>query len=353
MPHLRIRPACCGGPCVCLAVRRSGALVPNTLGVRCVADELRVVRSADALADALTDAERRARPVTVVGGGSNLVLPARLPGLVLLVRLRGMTFARLDATAWRVTVAAGETWHELVRASLGRGLRGLENLALIPGSVGAAPVQNIGAYGRELAQVLETVTAFDRQRGAFRSLAAHECGLTYRDSRFRGEPGRFVIVGVTLRLGDTPLATGYPDIRRELAGWPSRRVDATAVAEAVVRVRRRKLPDPRRIGNVGSFFKNPVVTPAQLASIRGRVDVDAFPAQDRPGHFKISAARLIDAAGWKGVRRGPMQVWPRQPLVLVNRGGATGADALALADAIRDDLHHKYGVELEIEPARP
>ena len=325
-------------------------LVPNTLGVRCVADELRVVYTADALAEALTDAERRALPVTVIGGGSNLVLPAALPGLVVLLRLRGSTFARLGKATWRVTAAAGETWHELVRATLGRGIRGLENLALIPGSVGAAPVQNIGAYGRELAQVLETVTAFDRRRGAFRTLTRDECGLGYRDSRFRRDHGRFVIVRLALRLGDTPLAADYPDIRRELRCRPPGRLDAVAVAEAVARVRRRKLPDPRRVGNVGSFFKNPIVSPTLLASLRGRVAVDAFPAPDRPGHFKISAARLVDAAGWKGVRRGPMQVWPRQPLVLVNRGGATGQDALNLAAAIRGEVRDKHGVELEIEP---
>ena len=327
-------------------------LVPNTLGARCVAEQLRVARSEQELAEQLTDADRRGLPVTLVGGGSNFVLRPRLPGLALLLRLRGMTFERLAERTWRVTASAGETWHDLVRAALGRGIRGLENLALIPGTVGAAPVQNIGAYGRELGEVLETVTVFDRRRGAFRTLPAEECGLRYRASRFRGADGRFAIVRLALLLGDAPLRFDYPDVRAELGrmGAAPATVDATRVAEAVVRVRRRKLPNPRRIGNVGSFFKNPLVSPAQLDALRARMDMDAYPSPDAQGLSKVSAARLIDAAGWKGVRHGAMQVWPRQPLVLVNRGGASGDDALALAAAIQSDVRDKYGVALELEP---
>ena len=330
----------------------SARLVPNTLGVRCVADDLRVARSEEELAEQLTDADRLGLPVTLIGGGSNFVLRPRLPGLALLLRLRGVAFERLGRRTWRVTASAGETWHDLVRATLGRGIRGLENLALIPGTVGAAPVQNIGAYGRELGEVLETVTVFDRRRGAFRTLAAKECGLRYRASRFRDGDERFAIVRLTLLLGAAPLRCDYPDVRRELGrmGIAPAATDAVRVAEAVVRVRRRKLPDPGRIGNVGSFFKNPLVTPKQLDDIRARLDLDAYPAPDAPGCCKIPAARLIDAAGWKGVRQGAMQVWPRQPLVLVNRGGATGNDALALAAAIQSDVQGKYGVALELEP---
>ena len=327
-------------------------LVPNTLGVRCVADELRVAHTEQELVEHLAEANVRGQRVTLVGGGSNLVLRPRLPGLALLLRMRGITFERLGERTWRVAASAGETWHGLVRAALGRGIPGVENLALIPGTVGAAPVQNIGAYGRELREVLETVTVFDLRRGAFRTLTADECGLRYRDSRFRKDDGRLVIVRVALLLGKAPLRFDYPDLRRELArmGVAPDRVSAAGVAEAVVRVRRRKLPDPRRIGNVGSFFKNPLVYAPQLRSIRGRIPIDAFPAPDAPERWKISAARLIDAAGWKGVRRGAMQVWPRQPLVLVNRGGATGNDALRLAAAIQSDVHDKYGVALQLEP---
>lgn len=325
-------------------------LVPNTLGARCVAEQMRVARSEQELAEQLTDADQRGLPVTLVGGGSNFVLRPRLPGLALLLRLRGMTFERLAERTWRVTAGAGETWHDVVRAALGRGIRGLENLALIPGTVGAAPVQNIGAYGRELGEVLETVTVFDRRRGAFRTLPAEECGLRYRASRFRGDDGRFAIVRLALLLGDAPLRFDYPDVRAELGrmGVAPADVDPARVAEAVVRVRRRKLPNPRRIGNVGSFFKNPRLAAGELDMLRGQVDIDAYADGDR---FKITAARLIDRSGWKGVRCGAVEVWPRQPLVLVNHGGASGREVLELAQRIRDDVAQKYGVHLQLEPA--
>lgn len=332
--------------------------VPNTLGVPCVADELRVARCADTLAECVAAADRRGQPVTIIGGGSNIVPRARLPGLTVLLRLRGLDFERRERDAWRVTAAAGVAWNELVRATLGRGIRGLENLVLIPGCVGAAPMQNIGAYGRELAEVLDTVTVFDRRRGALRTLAAAECGFGYRDSRFRRHPGRFVILRVSMRLGTLPPATGHADVRSELAGMGCATSDPApiAIAEAVVRARRRKLPAPRQHGNVGSFFKNPVLTARQLDALRGHLAIDAFPVRPVNGQdaalpaYKVPAARLLDAAGWKGVRRGAMQVWPRQPLVLVNHGGARGDDALALAAEIRADLHARYDVALELEP---
>ena len=324
-------------------------MLPNTLGVRCVVEELKVVADQDALAESLLDAEARGMPATVVGGGSNLVPLARLPGVALRPRIRGLAFERAAADEWRVAAGAGETWQELVRSALGRGIAGLENLALIPGWVGAAPVQNIGAYGRELADAVESVDVFDRRRGAARRLPAAACGFGYRDSLFKtAAPGRYVVLQLNLRLRHPALATGYADVSRELARLGAD-VTATVVAEAVVRVRRRKLPDPRRIGNVGSFFKNPVLTAAELDLVRGRVDVDAFGVGG--GRWKIPAARLIDRAGWKGVRRGAVAVWPRQPLVLVNCGGATGRQVLDMARAIAEDVAGRYGVALELEPA--
>ena len=322
--------------------------VPNTLRVPCRADDFRVAHGAHELGDLLACADARGDPVTVIGGGSNLVLRARLPGLVVQPRIRGLAFERLDERRWRLVAGAGECWQEAVRASLGRGIGGLENLMLIPGSVGAAPVQNIGAYGRELAEVLESVTVIDRVRGAMATLGAKSCAFRYRDSRFkRDDAERYVIVRISLVLGGRPPAAHYPDVRRELARMgvlPS----CADVAEAVARVRRRKLPDPRRIGNVGSFFQNPRLSAAQLDALRALVDVDAYFDGNR---FKIPAARLIECAGWKGVRHGALQVWPRQPLVLVNHGGASGREALEMAERIRDDVAKQYGVFLELEPA--
>ena len=331
--------------------RRRSQLVPNTLGVPCVADDVRVVADAETLADDLREAAASAQPVTVVAGGSNLVLRSRLPGIVLLLRIRGLRVERLAASRWRVAAGAGESWHEVVCATLGLGIGGLENLALVPGSVGAAPVQNIGAYGRELKDVLESVTVFDQRKGGLRELTVEDCGFGYRDSAFkrRGAVGSTpgpIIVAVTMILGHPGLVTDYPDVARELHS-SGLRPSHWAVADVVTRVRRQKLPDPRRVGNVGSFFKNPVVTPGAFDRLRGKVSIEGYAVIDR---IKVSAARLIDAAGWKGVSRGAVQVWPRQPLVLVNRGGATGADVLALAHRIRDDVFAKYDILLELEP---
>ena len=311
----------------------------------CRADELRIVTSVEDLASSLGEAERRGLPATVVAGASNLVLRSRLPGMVLLLRIRGLDIERLAANRWRVTASGGESWHALVLATLERGIGGLENLALIPGSVGAAPVQNIGAYGRELADVVDSVRSLDRRTGGLRTHAADACGFGYRDSAFKRCPDQ-IIVAVSLMLGDGPPVTDYPDVSRELRRMGAEPGHRT-VADAVMRVRRRKLPDPARIGNVGSFFKNPFLTPAAYDRLRGRLAIDGYPVA---GKVKVPAARLIDAAGWKGVAQGPVRVWPRQPLVLVNLGGATGADVLGLAERIRADIAAKYDVALELEP---
>lgn len=330
-------------------------LVPNTLRVACMADDFRIVREPSELLDCLGAADAKDVPVAIVGDGSNLVLRARLPGLALRPCFRSFDVQRLEADRYRVTVGAGESWHETVRATLGRGIRGLENLVLIPGAVGAAPVQNIGAYGRELSDVLESVQVVDRRRGQIETLRASACGLRYRGSVFKEDPN-YVIVAVTLLLGGIATPTDYPDVQRELARMgvrhraaneADRLALALQTAEAVARVRRRKLPDPRRIGNVGSFFKNPWLTSSQLDALRGQLDVDAFRQGAR---FKVPAAHLIDAAGWKGARRGAVQVWPRQPLVLVNHGGASGRQVLDMAERVRDDVAAKYGVALELEP---
>ena len=329
----------------------SGGQVPNTLRVECIADDIRLVRDEDDLAERIVHADRHQIPATIIGGGSNLVLRARLPGMAIVLKLQGAEFERLGDDDWRVAAAAGENWQTVVDGALQRGIGGLENRTLIPGSVGAAPVQNIGAYGRELSEVLEWVTVFDRQELRYSTLTGAQCAFGYRDSVFKRDSlNRYVITRLALRLGRTVMVTDYPDVAREMAVHGGA-VDRNTVADAVARVRRRKLPDPAQIGNVGSFFKNPVVSEAQLDGLRALVDIDDYPAPAQAVGRKIPAARLIDAAGWKGVRKNRVQVWPRQPLVLVNLGGATGAEVLDLATSIRDDVYRRYGVALELEPA--
>lgn len=322
----------------------------NTLGLPSRADRLIVARSERELVDQLRRIDSQ-EPLTVLGGGSNVVLRARLPGTVLLVRTRGLRLEVASDARVLLTAAAGERWHDLVRYSLGQGLGGLENLALIPGSAGAAPIQNIGAYGVELADRFVGLRAFDRAIGRICRFDRAACAFGYRDSVFKsGAAGRYVILEVTLGLSTRPLLeTGYPELRAELLAMGRAAPCAVDVAEAVVRVRRRKLPDPRRFGNAGSFFKNPIVT-ADLARTLAQANPGLVMHETPDGRMKLAAGQLIDRCGWKGRRQGAAGVWPRQALVLVNLGGARAPDLLRLAEEIQCDVRARFGVDLELEP---
>jgi UDP-N-acetylmuramate dehydrogenase len=286
----------------------------------------------------------------VLGGGSNVVLRRRIPGTVLLMRTRGFAVDPERNGSAIFTIAAGEEWHDAVQFSLGQGYGGLENLALIPGSAGAAPIQNIGAYGVELAQRFVRLRALDLETGRVYTFDSASCRFGYRESRFK-EPGEedLVMLDVSVRVSRKPdLVLDYPDVARELEAMECSRPDAVDVAHAIVQIRRRKLPDPRDVGNAGSFFKNPVVSKAVADSASARLPGLTIYATD--GQVKLAAAQLIDRCGWKGVRRGNVGVWERQALVLVNFGGASAAELLELADAIRCDVAAKCGVELALEP---
>ena len=317
----------------------------TSLGVESVADALIEATDADGVLHALDRAQRDGAPLTVLGGGTNVVPLARIRGQVLRMALRGVAFERSGNGEVRVTAAAGETWQALVRRCLGNGIAGLENLALIPGAVGAAPIQNIGAYGRELKALVHSVSAIDRCAMAPVSLPPAACAFSYRDSTFKSAP-RYIVTGITLNLGAVETEASYPDLALELRRM-GRPLTSAWVAEAVARVRRRKLPDPRRIGNVGSFFKNPTLSAATLDRLRGRMEIRAVPTE---GGFRVPAARLIEACGWKGHRDGAVGVWPRHALVLVNYGGASGRQVLDLARRIADSVQRRFDVPLEIEP---
>ena len=329
----------------------------NTLRVPAVADRVVVIDSEQQLAQVLDELRSRAQgeefPFTVLGGGSNVVLLDHVPGTVCLMRTRGYRLQRGPGHSIEITAAAGERWHDLVRFSLGQGLAGLENLALIPGSVGAAPIQNVGAYGMELADRFVRLRAMRLDTDEVCVLDRQACGFGYRDSCFKRSDGaRWVILEVTLRLQPAATAeavTDYPELQLELERLGRGKPSPVQVAEAVIRVRRRKLPDPRFIGNVGSFFKNPQVSPTQARAIAQRLP-DLSRRSGAAGLVKLSAAQLIDAAGWKGRTAGPVGVWRRQPLVLVNRGGARGRDVLAFSEDIRRDVAQRFGVTLEREP---
>lgn len=292
-------------------------------------------------------------PRLVLGGGSNIVFTRDFDGVVLLDEIAGRRVVREDGDAWYVEAGGGENWHAFVAWTLEHGMPGLENLALIPGTVGAAPIQNIGAYGLEMKAYFDSLVAVELATGRRERFDAARCAFGYRDSFFKRDGrGRFAIVAVTFRLPKqwTP-RLGYADVTRELDARGIAPAAATPrdVFDAVVAIRRAKLPDPLVLGNAGSFFKNPVIGAAQFDALRARVpDVVSYPQPD--GHVKLAAGWLIDRCGWKGRALGAAAVHDRQALVLVNRGGATGADVLALARAIQADVRARFGVELEAEP---
>lgn len=292
----------------------------------------------------------KSSPVLVLGEGSNVLLTRGWPGVVLVPTMRGIRILEDRGDAALVRVGAGENWNEFVHWSLGRGFAGLENLILIPGSVGAAPIQNIGAYGVEVREFIATVEAFDRRTGQYVRIDNATCAFAYRDSVFKRDPDRFVVTAVEFLLPRSrELVLDYAGVRDELVAMNIDDPNHAAVAEAVMRLRLRKLPNPAQIGNAGSFFKNPVV-PAALADalLRANPALPCWPATD--GNRKLSAAGLVDAAGFKGAREGDAGVSERHALVLVNHGAATGAQIHTLAQRIIDAVATRFGVRLEPEP---
>jgi UDP-N-acetylmuramate dehydrogenase len=307
------------------------------------------VTAADQLA-AFAGARRR----FVLGGGSNLVLSGDFDGLLLHVAIPGRALAGEDAEAWYVRAGAGENWHGFVQWALAQGWPGLENLSLIPGTAGAAPIQNIGAYGLEVSERFHSLDAFDMLTGKSLRWDRAACRFGYRDSVFRQEgwhlAGRFVITGLTFRLPKNwrPVAS-YGDLAAELATRGIAQANPRQIADAVIALRRRKLPDPARLPNAGSFFRNPLVDAETAGRLRAaHPDLPRYPQPD--GRVKLAAAWMIERAGWKGRDLGPVGMYEKQALVLVNRGGAAGADVLALMCAVRDGVREKFGVDLEPEP---
>lgn len=321
----------------------------NTFGIDAQADAYLPIASAAQLAAVREDAALASMPRLLLGGGSNIVLTGDFHGLVLHSCSRGIAMVDEQGDTVRVRAAAGEAWQTLVEWTLQHQLAGLENLSLIPGSVGAAPIQNIGAYGTEVASTIDAVTVFDFDSGACKSLDRSACAFGYRDSIFkRALRERVMILDVTFLL----TRRWQPNLRyAELADALASVAAPTMqqVSAAVCAIRRRKLPDPAVIGNAGSFFKNPVIECAQRDQLLAR-----FPtlvSHDQPdGKTKIAAAWLIDQCGWKGRSLGAAGVHQYQPLVLVNRGGACGADIVRLAESIAADVWQRFSVRLEPEP---
>lgn len=288
-------------------------------------------------------------PLTVLGGGSNVLLTGDLEGLVLHNQLTGLEVIGEQGDEVLVKVGAGESWHGFVLETLRRGWYGLENLSLIPGSVGASPMQNIGAYGIELEARFHALDAMDVSTGEVRTFEHADCEFGYRESVFKKAlKGAYVITHVTFRLSRLPeLRLDYGAIREELDREGVQNPMPQDVSDAVIRIRKSKLPDPAVVGNAGSFFKNPVLNEAEFSALKlAHPDVPHYPA---PAGIKVAAGWLIDRAGWKGHDRGTHGVHDRQALVLVHHGGASGAELLTLAQDVQRDVADKFGVTLERE----
>ncbi|MEW6099730.1 MAG: UDP-N-acetylmuramate dehydrogenase [Pseudomonadota bacterium] len=335
-----------------MQIERGVSLKPyNTFGLPAVARTLvRIEADADVRA-LLAHPELGRAPKFVLGGGSNIVLTRDVEQLVLKVEVRGLRLVETREDAWIVEAGAGENWHDLVTWTLEQGLPGLENMALIPGTVGAAPVQNIGAYGVELKDRFDSLDAVDLVTGRTVTLTAPMCRFGYRDSIFKHElAGKSLITRVRLRLPRPwQPVLGYLDLERKVAETGITAPDARQIYDWVCEIRRQKLPDPRLLGNAGSFFKNPVVTPEQCRDIIGRdPEIVHYPMPD--GTYKLAAGWLIDACGWKGKSIGRAGVYEKQALVLVNRGGAIGAEVVTLARAIQESVYGRFGIRLEPEP---
>ncbi len=331
--------------------RRAGLRACNSFGLPAVAAVLVHLRSEADVKRVVNHAEFGPAKKLILGGGSNLVLTRDVAAVVLKVEIPGRRLVRETPEAFIVEAGAGENWHDFVAWTLQQGWPGLENLALIPGLVGAAPVQNIGAYGVELKDRFESLDGVDLVTGRSVSLDAAQCAFGYRDSVFKHLlAGKTLITRVRFRLPRpwTPVL-GYLDLQRRVHDSGNHRPDARTIFDWVCAIRAAKLPDPRLIGNAGSFFKNPVVSAEQCRDIIGRdPSVVHYPLPD--GSAKLAAGWLIDACGWKGKSIGQAGVYERQALVLVNRGGAIGAEVLTLARAIQESVYGRFGIRLEPEP---
>ncbi len=345
----------------------------NSFGIVARAQHLvRIADDADVVA-LLQDAHWQGAPKFVLGGGSNIVLTGDVRPLVLKVEIKGRRVVKETSRAWIVEAGAGENWHDTVQWALQQGCPGLENLALIPGTVGGAPVQNIGAYGVELQDRFDSLDAIDMETGRIFTLDAAQCAFGYRDSVFKhaapdthhrhddarghagfGLLGRALITRVRLRLPKPwKPVLGYFDLERKRMETGNAEPNAVDIFDWVCAIRTAKLPDWHVLGNAGSFFKNPTVTPEQCVDIIARdPKIVHYPMTD--GSIKLAAGWLIDACGWKGKSVGNAGVYEKQALVLVNRGGAadpvTGGEVMTLAKAIQTSVYERFGILLEPEP---
>jgi UDP-N-acetylmuramate dehydrogenase len=320
----------------------------NTFGLDAVADIAYEISAPDQIVAVMSQINQQNLPWRVLGGGSNVVLPKVLPGATLLMNITGQEIISSDQNATFIAVGSGVNWHEFVAWTLENNLPGLENLALIPGTVGAAPIQNIGAYGVEIADYIDHIEAFDVKKQAFVTLSKEACQFAYRDSYFKQYPQHFIVTKVVFKIPKIWQAhIHYADLAKQFEG--NANPSAEDIFLVVCKIRTHKLPDPKVIGNAGSFFQNPVIPNEQYETLlKKHTNLVSYP--DAPGKRKLAAGWLIDQCGFKGQRMGNVGVYENQALVLVNHGNGTAQDILGLAKCIQDKVRKEFGVSLEIEP---
>lgn len=317
----------------------------NTFGLAATAQYFSKLSSVEELSNLNTNA-----PVLVLGGGSNLLFRDNIDGFVVKNEIMGIDLIREDADHVYVRAGAGENWHGFVEHCIAKGWCGVENLALIPGCIGASPMQNIGAYGVEIKDVFHSLEAWHLQDKELHSFSLEDCAFGYRESVFKRKyKGQYIITHVTYRLRKTPeFRISYGAIQQELERMGVQELSIRAVADAVIGIRRSKLPDPAVIGNAGSFFKNPELPAETFVALKQRFP-DIVGYSTSSGMVKLAAGWLIERAGWKGYRKGDAGVHENQALVLVNYGQATGDEIFQLSEEILHSIDAQFGVHLERE----
>lgn len=322
----------------------------NTFGIDAIARHFASFSTVEELKELLSIAEQKGEKNLLLGGGSNILFTKNVDGFVLKNELKGIDLIREDENHFYIKAAAGENWHRFVLYCIQHNYAGLENLSLIPGNVGTSPMQNIGAYGVEIKDVFESLEALNKKELTIQTFSRDDCRFGYRESVFKSVyKDQYVILNVTFRLNKVPdFNTSYGAIQQELDKMGVKELSIQAISQAVINIRSSKLPDPKQIGNAGSFFKNPTVDIQFFQSLQNQnpgmphYTVDAT-------HIKIPAAWLIQQCGWKGYRNGDAGVHVNQPLVLVNYGNATGEEIFKLSEDILNSVHEKFNITLERE----
>ncbi|ENX41173.1 UDP-N-acetylmuramate dehydrogenase [Acinetobacter sp. NIPH 2100] len=318
----------------------------NTLNLNAIASHYVQINHADDVIAALAFAEQQHLNVLILSGGSNVLLPQQIHALVMHLNIQGIEVLSEDENTITVKVGAGQVWHDFVLYSTQQHWFGLQNLALIPGLVGASPVQNIGAYGVEAGEFIESVQVYDRELKQFDSISAQNCHFAYRHSIFKDQPNRYIIVSVTFKLlKQAELKLNYGDLKQAVGD----ELTAENLQNQVIQIRQSKLPDPKEFPNVGSFFKNPILTQVEFDKITQQFpNIPNYPQAS--SSVKVAAGWLIDQAGWKGKQLGSVGMFQKQALVLVNYAEATLADVQNTYQAVQSDVKQKFSIQLEPEP---